>query len=116
MSKTVKAPKIRAPRIHDNGDTVAKLLRGMSIVQIHRLTLGLIEADTTIKPKVKLELTIKANRALDRATGVGYDVANPGSARMSLGLMIRARNSNVHLTPNKLRRLAGIEAPVAVAA
>jgi len=104
VAKAPKAPK--APRVHHNGDEVAAALHGLSIDQIGDLTRNLFTQACTLQrqgKKAPVNLLSPADRrndqeaiesAVRRAKGLGeYDGitkrANPGSGRMSLGLMIR---------------------------
>ena len=99
-----KAPKVK--RAHNNGDEVAQVLHGLSIDQVGDLTRSLfVQACTLTRQGKKAPVNLLSpadcrrdeeaiEAALRRAKGIGeYDgvtkKANPGSGRMSLGLMIR---------------------------
>ena len=85
--KAAGEPKASKPR--DNGDEVAQSLRGLTVSEIATKARELVErANITELRRSRKLAQIKSAEA--RAVGKGYDVANPGSARMSLGLMIRA--------------------------
>jgi len=102
-----KKRKPKEKRQHHNGDQVAQLLHPLSIDQVGDLTKNLYEQACQLtrpgkKGPVNLMTPAKRNRdaaniekAIRRAHGIGEygddgdREANPGSARMSLGLMIR---------------------------
>ena len=77
-----------------NGDVVALLISGKNLQEIAELTENLGRKayyNGRVKAKRWYEIQDQVTNALDRARGFGkyYGKANPGSARMSLGLMIR---------------------------
>jgi len=92
-------------RVHDNGDKIAKQLRGQPVEKIAAVAGALLaRAEQVVLPGTTAARPIrpitptKAQRdrqriaqALRRAKGEGeYEgQANPGSGRMSMGLMIR---------------------------
>ena len=107
--KEKKAPKEKKEKVtRDVGDAVAIALRGLEVKQIATIAEAMLEeVELTDNKEKKAKESIK--QAKHRAAGTGgYERPNPGSARMSLGLIIRTFNKQLNFTTAKLRTLAGV--------